>query len=331
MNLLVVTSNRARASFRQRVAIYLDTLRANGIDSEVVEIPAGGFSRLKLYRRAREFDGVFWHKKRINLGDVYWLRRYPRKIIYDFDDAVMYNGKNPGRQSRKRRASFRRTVKLADLVIAGNTYLADRARKFNPNVEVLPTALDVTAYKLAGDAKKDGKIRLVWIGSGSTLKYLAEIKPALEEVGLRFDNVILRIVCDDFFELENMEVEKCCWSLESQAKDLALSDIGITPLADNRFTRGKCGFKILQYAAAGLPIVASPADVRAEYFCDGVSGFQATDTSEWVDKISKLVENQELRGRMGQAGRIKARDFDAGVLGGRFVGLLKKCLGSCES
>jgi len=328
VNLLVVTSNRARASFRQRVVLYLDVLRANGIELEVVEMPSGALSRLKLYRRMQKFDGLFLHKRRVNLSDVYWLRRYSRKIIYDFDDAVMYDSKNPDRLSRKRQKSFRRTVELADLVIAGNSYLAEHARKFNSNVEVLPTGLDISAYKLRTDAKRDSKIHLVWIGSHSTLKYLASIKPALEEIGLRFDNVVLRIICDTFFDLGNMEVEKHCWSLETQAKDLATSDIGLTPLLDNRFTRGKCGFKILQYAAVGLPIVASSVCVSGRYFCDGVTGLQAVDTSQWVDRISRLIENRELRERLGRACRNKVREFDVGVLGKRLVSLIRKSVGN---
>jgi len=324
VNLLVVTSNRARASFRQRVVLYLDVLRANGIELEVVEMPSGALSRLKLYRRMQKFDGLFLHKRRVNLSDVYWLRRYSRKIIYDFDDAVMYDGENPDRLSRKRQKSFRRTVELADLVIAGNSYLAEHARKFNPNVEVLPTGLDMSAYKLRTDAKRDSKVRLVWIGSRGTLKYLASIKPALEEIGLRFDNVVLRIICDTFFDMGNMEVEKRCWSLETQVEDLATSDIGLTPLLDNRFTRGKCGFKILQYAAVGLPVVASSVCVGGQYFCDGVTGFQAVDTSQWVDRISRLIENRELRERLGRACRNKVREFDVGVLGKRLVSLIRK-------
>jgi len=154
--------------------------------------------------------------------------------------------------------SFQRTVKLADMVIAGNSYLAKHARKFNPNVEVFPTGLDTHAYELKAEPTNDAKLRLVWIGSSSTLKYLAGIKPALEEIGSRFDDVVLRIICDDFFDLQKMEVEKCQWSLQKQAVDLATSHIGLAPLPDNKFTQSRFCFKILQYAAVGLPVVASP-------------------------------------------------------------------------
>jgi len=242
MNLLVLTNNPARASLRQRVGIYLDTLRDNGIECEVIRFLSGSLARRKLFKRAADFDGVFIHKKKLNFFDAIWLRRYSKKIIYNFDDAIMYSDKIPERNSRSHFVPFRRTVKLADLVITGSSYLAEHARKFNPNVKVLPIGLKVSDYKLDCPAKRDNKVRLVWIGSKSTLGYLAQLKPVLEEIGSRFDNVVLRIICDEFLCLKNMEVEKRLWSRDTRGIDLATSDIGLAPLPDNRFTRGKCSF-----------------------------------------------------------------------------------------
>jgi glycosyltransferase involved in cell wall biosynthesis len=326
MKLLVISHNPARASFRQRVAVYLDTLRKNNVTCEVAKLPSGSLARRKLFKRIADFDGVFLHKKRLNLVDAFWLRRYGRKVIYDFDDAVMYDDKHPEKLSRKRQKSFQRTVELADVVTAGNAYLAEHARRFNPNVVVLPTGLDTSAYELQTLPKKDDRIRLVWIGSKSTLPYLAEIRPVLEELGSRFENVVLRIICDDFFELRNMEVEKHQWSLEKQAVDLVTSDIGLAPLPDNRFTRGKCGFKVLQYAAAGLPVVASPVGVNSDYVKDGIAGLFAKDTRGWTDGIAQLTENSQLRKKMGHAGRNMVQDFDIAVLGKRLVNLIEKTL-----
>jgi len=322
MKLLVITNNPNRASFRQRAAVYLDTLRTNEIDCEVAKLPSGSSARRELFKRAVGFDAVFLHKKCLNFFDAFWLRRYSRKIMYDFDDAVMYSDKYPEGVSRKRQKSFQRTVKLANMVIAGNSYLAKHARKFSHNVEVIPTGLDSNAYNLQTDPKRDGKIRLVWIGSKSTLRYLREIRPALEEIGSRFENVILKIICDDFFELQNMGVEKCQWSLEEQAVDLVTSDIGLAPLPDNRFTRGKCGFKVLQYRAAGLPVVSSPVGANLDYIQDDVTGLFAKDIRDWVDRISQLISSPKLRKKMGQEGRSKIRDFDINILGKRLVNLI---------
>jgi len=322
VNLLILTNNLNRASFRLRIEVYLDTLQANGIDCQVAQLPSGNLARRKLFKKAADFDGVFLHRKILNIFDAFWLRRYSRKIIYDYDDALMYSDRKPGRNDRSRQRRFRRSVELSDLVISGNSYLAEHAQKFNSSVEILPTGLNTRAYKVETKPENDGRIRLVWIGSKSTLKYLAEIKPALEEIGSRFENVVLRIICDDFFDLQNMIVEKHQWHKDTEAADLITSDIGLAPLPDDRFTRGKCGFKILQYAAAGLPVVACPVGVNAEYVRDGVTGFHAINTSQWLDRVSKLIKDEALRKQAGQAGKNNVQGFDNSVIGKRLVNLI---------
>ena len=326
MKLLILTNNLNRASFKQRVEVYLSKLQEGGVFAEVTKLPTSELERLKVFKRASQFDGVLLQKKCLNLFDAICLRRYSRKIIYDFDDAIMYSPKAPERNSFSHFNPFSRTVKLADMVIAGNFYIAEQAREFNPNVEILPTGLDTSNYKLCAKLKNDGKTRLVWIGSSSTLKYLAEIKPALEEIGARFDNVVLRIIADDFFDLQNIVVEKYRWSEETQVIDLVTSNIGLAPLPNNRFTRGKCGFKILQYAAAGLAVVASAVGVNAEYVCDGVTGFHAMNASQWIDKISELIENTELRRTMGREGQSNVKNVDIDVIGKRLLDLIVRAL-----
>ena len=330
MDLLIVTNNPERASFRQRIGAYLNFFHDNGINCEVAKLPAGSLARRMLFKKTANFDGVFLHKKRLNSFDAFWLRRYVQKVIYDFDDAVMYSDKHPARPSRKRQQSFQRTVKLADMIIAGNSYLAEHAGRFYRNVNVLPTGLDTQDYRQSAEPENNRKLRLVWIGSESTLGYLAELKPLLEEIGSRFDNVVLRIICDAFFDLNNLEVEKCLWSLKKEVVDLVTSDIGLAPLPDNRFTRGKCGFKILQYAAAGLPVVASPVGANAEYVQDGAMGFLVTDTRQWVDRITELISNPQLRKKMGQEVRSHAEKFDMSVIGKQLVKLIKGCLANTE-
>ena len=301
-------------------------MRDNGIDVHLGRFPAGSLARQKLLRQSAGFDAVFLHKKRLNPLDAFWLCRYARKVIYDFDDAVMYDDKNPDRPSCKRQRAFKRTIKLADMVIAGNKYLAEHAREFNTNVEIVPTGLDINSYKCQVAPKNDSKIRLVWIGSRSTLKYLSAIIPALEEIGVRFDNVILRIICDEFFEMQKMQVEKRLWSLERQALDLATGDIGLAPLPDNRFTCGKCGFKILQYASAGLPVIASPVGVNSDYVRNNTTGLFATDIHQWIERIVQLVKNPQLRREMGGKNLDEAKKFDVAVIGSRLVELVTKCI-----
>ncbi len=292
----------------------------------MVKLPKGLRKRWKIYKLAQDFDAVFLHKKRLNYLDAKVLRKYAEKIIYDFDDAVMYGTEAPEYGGASHFWAFRRTVRMADMVVAGNSYLAEHAKRFNNRVKILPTGLDIGEYKNCRAEKKDDKVRLVWIGSKATLNYLAEIKPALEEIGMRFNNIALRIICDDFFDLQNMQVEKRIWSKETEIPALLESTIGLAPLPDDRFTRGKCGFKILQYGAAGLPVVTSPVGTNAEYVQDEMTGCYAASISQWVDKISELVEDVEKRRRMGEAARVWAQNFDMSIIGRQLAELVTKCL-----
>ncbi|MGD2093736.1 MAG: glycosyltransferase [Phycisphaerales bacterium] len=322
MKLLVLTNNPSRPSFRQRIEIHLKALQSSGIDCEVRKFPSGELSRLRLFKRAAAFDGVLLHKKCLNLFDAICLRRYSKRIIYDFDDAIMYSPERPGSNRSSHFRLFRRTAQLADKIIAGNDYLAKHARRFNHNVKILPTGLDTKAFSLVKNLKTDDKVRLVWIGSESTLKYLEEIKPALEQLGKRFSNVILRIICDEFFDLQNMQVEKCQWSLDGQYFDLLTSDIGLAPLPDNRFARGKCGFKILQYEAAGLPVVTSPVGVNSDYVVNDVTGYFASNIPQWIDGVSELIRNETLRKQMSLAAKERVARFDSEVIAKELVTLI---------
>lgn len=327
MNLLVITNNPQRPSFRQRIKIYLDALSKNEVNCEIARFPSRSVIRKKFFRHCADFDAIYLHKKKLNCLDAYWLRRYSRKVIYDFDDAVMYSDKDPCRESYSRERLFRRTVKSADLVIAGNPYLADHARRYNQNVEMLPTGINVDDYQKNAVRKNDGKIVLVWIGSKSTLKYLYQIGEALEEIGQRYPQAVLRIICDEFLDLTHIPVEKKIWSLESQSVELATSDIGLSPLPDNRFTRGKCGFKILQYAAASLPTVSSPVGVNRDYVQDGVTGYHAINHKQWVDKISRLIDNPQVVKSMGQNARREVeKNFDIKILGKRLCKMIKNVI-----
>ncbi|MCX5638857.1 MAG: glycosyltransferase family 4 protein, partial [Planctomycetota bacterium] len=205
-------------------------------------------------------------------------------------------------------------------------YLAEHALKFNPNVTVLATGIKISDYKIDRHCERDDKVRLVWIGSKATLGYLMTIKPALEDVGSHFNNVVLRIICDDFFDLENMPVEKLRWSQETRGVDLAECDIGLAPLPNNRFTEGKCSFKVLEYAAAGLPVVASPVGTNSDYVLDSVTGFFTTNHQHWVSRITQLIKDPQLRERMGKQVLVQAERYDISVIGKQFTDLLNGCL-----
>ncbi len=335
MRLLIITSQPDRATFRQRIGVHIPLLEAHGVHCEIARLPAGAGDRSRLFRRTSAFDLVFLHRKTLNLWDAFWLRRHCPGLIYDFDDAIMYNDRRPQRVDRGRRRRFRRTATLSNEIIAGNNYLAAHARQYNSSVHILPTGLDLGPYSVGRPPRSDAKRRLVWIGSRNTLKYLAGLRDALEEIGRKHRDVVLRIVADAFLDLKHMEVERIAWSLQTEAQSLLASDIGLAPLPDDAFSRGKCGFKVLQYQAAGLPVVASPVGVNAEYVRDGVSGLQATRVEEWVHAIDLLLGDAARRASMGQCGRNDVVEFGLEPIGERLCAILCGCRdgtrGTCDT
>jgi len=319
MKLFIISNNPNRPSFRQRIEIFLPMMRNSGIEPDVQQLPDNCSSRKKLFKISDDYDAVLLHKKCLNIIDSNILRKHAKKIIYDFDDAIMYKAAKPDAKYSSHMRLFKRAVKMADKVIAGNNYLAEHAIKFNSNVEIIPTGLVVDDYRVEAEKPDDGKIRLVWIGSRATLRYLKQIKSALEEIGSRFDNVILRIICNDFIELDNMQVEPIQWSLSRQAHDLRECDIGLAPLDDNRFTRGKCGYKILQYYAAGLSVVASPVGVNSDYILEPDAGLLAKDTNQWIENIGQLISDTKMRKTKTQNSLSFIKQFDVDVLGRKLI------------
>jgi len=324
--ILIISHNPSRASFRQRISEYLPYLHDAEIQTEVRRLPTNQISRWMLFYSARRFDAVLLHKKCLNLLDAKILRYYSKTILYDFDDAIMYSPMKPDSDRTSHFRLFRRTAKMADVMIAGNEYLAEHARRYCSNVYIIPTGLDTEAFRKAGNKTAHNKVRLVWIGSRITLKYLSELQAVLEQVGKTGSQAVLRIIADDFFDMDYMSVEKRKWSLDSQYSDLLECDIGLAPLPDNRFTRGKCGFKILQYFAAGLPVVASPVSVNGDFIHKSRAGVIAQTPQQWKDEILKMVEDAALRDRLGQNTRQFVRQYDIKVLAERFCEIVKKSI-----
>ncbi len=327
MKLLILSNNLSRPSYRQRIGDFLPFFQENGVFSEVYQLPKERFRRWLLFKSARNYDAVLLHKKCLNFFDAKTLRRHAQKIIYDFDDAIMYSPKKPDSDRTSHFRLFKRTVQLADCVIAGNDYLAEHARRFCSNVHVLPTGLDTKPYLSDSVKRQDHKIRLVWIGSRSTLKYLQEICPILEQASKEDVCLCLRVIADDFPTLHYLKLEKHMWELDTQATDLLGCDIGLAPLPDNRFTRGKCGFKILQYFAAGLPVIASPVGVNAELIEKSCAGFVANTPQQWQEAIENLARHPERREQMSQKAKQFIRQYDTPVLANEFLRIIKTQMG----
>jgi glycosyltransferase involved in cell wall biosynthesis len=328
--LLILTRRPEGAPFRQRIAPYLDPLRGRGIEPEVEVLATAAWQRRRQFRRARTFDGLLLHRKTLTWWEARALGplRGRGPLIYDFDDAVMFQARRPARVHPGRARRFARTVNGAGLVLAGSPVLADHAREAGARrVEVVPTGLDTARYPPKEAYATANAPRLVWIGSRSTLKQLARLRPALEAVGRAVPGARLRVVADAPLAVDGLEVENVPWSREAEGRLLAECDVGIAPLPDTPYTRGKCGFKVVQYMAAGLPVVASPVGVQADYVRPEESGLHADGEAEWVEAIRRLAGDAVLRERMGRAGRARAEAaFDFRVLAPRVEALVGEAL-----
>ncbi|NLH15142.1 MAG: glycosyltransferase family 4 protein [Phycisphaerae bacterium] len=330
MKLLVITNNPQRASFRQRFGVYLPILAAEGIDCRVVALPAGTLARLQLYRRARNYDGVIWHKKAVNPIDAFFLRRYAPRLLYNYDDALMFSDKRPESDSPTHRRRFLRTLKLAEIVLVGSHYLSEQARPHHSKVFILPLGLEVSRYGAPIERPTDGRIRLVWIGSKSTLGYLKALSPVLDQLAKRHPNLTLRIIGDEFFDLDRMPVEKVIWDANKRYADLTQCDIGLAPLPNDRFSMGKCSFKVLEYSASGLPVVGSPVGTNSDHILDGKTGFLAETHDQWRIHLDRLIADPDLRRTMGSAGRFRAANYDISVVGRKLVEILTDWLSNSE-
>lgn len=301
---------------RYRVLAFEPALAASGWTLTVQGLapkPAGRWAQL---RRAGEFDAVVLQRKLLPAWQLHALRRSARRLIFDFDDAVLYRDSydRRGPHCARRASRFARTVRLADVVVAGNDFLAGCAREAGARperVRVLPTCVDTTLYRpKPPEPATEGPVRMVWIGSSSTLQGLERQRPLLERLGREVPGLQLRLICDRFPRFDPLPVVGVPWSRSGEAEAVATGDLGITWIPDDLWSPGKCGLKVLQYQAAGLPVVANPVGVHPLLVRHGINGLLASSPEEWVKAIQTLAADPGLRARMGQAARasVEARD-----------------------
>jgi glycosyltransferase involved in cell wall biosynthesis len=269
-------------------------------------------------RRASEFDIVFIYRDAIMIGWTYFEKRFhasKAKVIYDFDDAIWYNDTSKGNinlEWLKKPSKINTIIRLSDIIFAGNAYLADYAKQFNDNVKVIPTTIDTDYYiksqipnpKFQINSKFEKQICIGWTGSQTTLKHLQLAIPFLKKLKDKYgDRIRFKIIADVPIKSELIDLEFCKWKKDTEIEDLSEIDIGIMPLPDNKWTKGKCGFKGLQYMALEIPAVVSPVGVNNEIIDEGINGFLPKTDDEWTSILSSLIESEELRERIGKNGR----------------------------
>jgi len=307
MKVLALIESPDGACYRYRIEAFAGAMAERGLHLEATPLRRGTAARLRQLRATRHADAVILQRKLLPLWQLGLLRRSARWLIYDVDDAVFqrdsYSPKGP--DSTMRMARFWATVFAADGVIVGNDYLRDRvADLVEPEkVHLIPTCLEPTWYRPAKHVRRGPNTRLVWIGQRSMLPSLQRAAEHLAAAARQLPGLELRVICDHTIDLPGVNVVFRRWSSATEAAELADGDIGVNWLADDSWSRGKCGLKVLQYMAAGLPVVANPVGMNASMVTQGQSGFLASNPRQWADAVARLAEDPALRCRMGRAGR----------------------------
>ena len=248
------------------------------------------------------------------------------KYIYDYDDAIFHNyDQHLSRLVRwLLREKIAKVIAGAKGVIAGNKYLANYALKVNSNVYIIPTVIDLNRFHRQRVHRPDKTFTIGWIGSPTTTKYVEMVAEALSEVCSTGDCKVILIGAGKV-SLPGINVESRVWSEDDEVKDMQDFDVGIMPLTDGPWERGKCGFKLIQYMACSLPVVASPVGVNSEIVESGKNGFLAKSKADWIHALNTLRNDKELRQRMGDAGRKKIEEqYCLQVTAPKFVAVLQK-------
>ncbi|MBX7166374.1 MAG: glycosyltransferase family 4 protein [Pirellulales bacterium] len=325
--LLALIEAPEHVCYRYRIAAFCGALAEAGWELEAQPLDGRLWHRLAQLRAARRYHAVLIQRRLLPLSQLLLLRKSARSLIYDFDDAIFHRDSySPkGTWSWSRMTRFWSTITAADAVIAGNTYLADQAECIVAAERVVrvPTCVDLNLYPLA--ARRAGTaVSLVWIGQRSTLPCLDCARPALEAVAHECPGIELRVISDVFPRFGEIQVVQRKWSAATEAAEIASADVGISWLPNDPWSRGKCGLKVLQYMAAGLPVVANSVGPHRDIVVPEVTGFLCDTPQQWADAIRTLAQDPVLRRQMGDAGRARvAEQFDVSVWGARFVRIIE--------
>lgn len=330
---LIVTAHRLNRAPNQRFRFeqYLDFLKSNGFECEVsflldekadavfykpghllsklIILLKSVFIRWKDVQRAKQFDLIFICREAFLTGTTFFEKKLSSAgvpVIYDFDDAIWHFDvseankkfgwlKNPEKTSK--------IIAMADLIFAGNQYLSNYASQFNKNVTIIPTTIDLNDYQQV-PYKNPDVICIGWSGSITTIRHFEMAVPFLKVIKAKYgDKIKIKVIGDDSYRNDELSIEGIPWRRETELAELSEIDIGIMPLPNDEWAKGKCGLKGLQYMALGIATIMSPVGVNSEIIQDGKNGMLATEVLEWVEKISALIDNDILREQCALNGR----------------------------
>lgn len=307
LRVLVLLSKRLPPSSRLRLTACFDDFRAAGIEPDVMPIPSGAVSRYQMIAEAKKYDIVILQKKTsLHALELKLLRRANPRLIFDMDDAVMFHELEHSKTlSGKDFPKFLRTINHCAGVVAGNAFLARFAEPNCSRVMILPTPIDIRSYALKDyDAEAPDTVTVGWLGVAGNLRYLRRLAPVFQRLALRHPKFRLKIVSNGFIDIPGVTIIKEQWSLDTENQALRSFDIGIMPLDDSLWSRGKCGYKILQYMGVAVPAVASPVGINTEFIRPGKNGLLAATEEDWEAALEQLITDPSYRRQLGLQGRV---------------------------
>jgi glycosyltransferase involved in cell wall biosynthesis len=260
--------------------------------------------------RADSFDIIFVQREAFMTGTTIFERKFAKskaKLVFDFDDSIWLSNVSEANKALnflKNAGKTAKIISVSDHIIAGNDYLADYAKTYNQNVSIIPTTIDTESYKPISKKLNNNVVTIGWSGSITTIQHFNHAVPVLKRLKEKYaDRIAISVVGDGNYEHEELGIKGKAWNASSEIEDLCAMDIGIMPLPDDEWAKGKCGLKGLQYMALEIPTLMSPVGVNTEIIQSGKNGFLPQNENEWFDQISALVENEQLRQDVGKAGR----------------------------
>jgi glycosyltransferase involved in cell wall biosynthesis len=348
LKVAALTSGLNTPSARFRVRQYLPKLEALGVDVTDYRPAVSNSARLPgalRHIRMRYMPPVMVAQSLLNVtlrvpgvlgslsADVTWLERsfapgfddlsfvLKRPLVVDIDDAIwLYNPFGP--------SMIGRLVSRADMVFAGNRFLADWCLQYCRDVRIIPTAIDAERFRppsdaLRAQAAEHGNFVIGWTGTAGNFRFLRDIEPALAAFLARNRDAVFVVVADERPLLPSLppaQLKFVPWAADIEHSVLAQMDVGIMPIDDSDLSRGKCSFKMLQYMAAGLPVIVSPYGMNAEVLEMGEIGYGARTNDDWLATLEALYADASLRARFGRAGRaVIESDFSTAIVAGRIA------------
>jgi len=296
---------------------------------KIIYFLKSSFNRLIDIFRVFAYDVVFIHIEVFPFGPPFieWLFfRIKKPIIFDFEDAIYLPRKNPVSNFFKNPGKFFKIVRMSEHILVCNDYLKDFLSRYNPRVTTIPTPIDIEKFQpLAVQRNREREDVIIgWIGTHTTLPCLLMLKDLFKRLAQKYKITVKIVGAGEDVKIDGVEVINEEWTLYGEIESFKSIDIGVYPLPDNEWSKAKTPFKTIQYMSVGVPCVVSAVGENISIVKDGVNGFLVRTETEWIEKISRLIEDSDLRREIGLNGRRTVEErYSLNVNAPKFLDILE--------